>query len=59
MAADTITFSVHGTITLSGALMIGKSLDIEGPGARHLTISGDHASRSSSFPLRRLARACT
>jgi len=47
---DTITFSVHGTITLSGALMIGKSLDIEGPGARHLTISGDHASRVFVIP---------
>jgi hypothetical protein len=43
---DTITFSVKGTITLtSGALMIAKNLDIEGPGPNKLKISGNHASR--------------
>jgi hypothetical protein len=46
LPGDTITFSVYGTITLtSGALTIGKSLDIEGPGANMLKISGNHASR--------------
>jgi hypothetical protein len=45
-AGDTITFKVHGTITLtSGALMIGKSLAIQGPGSNHLKISGNHAGR--------------
>jgi hypothetical protein len=45
-SGDTITFKVHGTITLtSGALVIGKDLDIEGPGANKLTISGNCASR--------------
>jgi hypothetical protein len=61
-AGDKITFRVKGTITLtSGALMITKDLDIEGPGpcmrdrdkvkGHHdrdsdgLTISGNHASR--------------
>src|SRR5271169_1412617 len=34
------------TISLSlGQLSVNKSLDIEGPGARHLTISGNAASR--------------
>ncbi|MBN1566369.1 MAG: hypothetical protein JXA73_00870 [Acidobacteria bacterium] len=60
VAGDTITFNlcpkhqrryfplrrVHGTITLtSGALVIDKSLNIEGPGSRLLTISGNNASR--------------
>jgi hypothetical protein len=37
---------LHGTITLtSGELAITKTLDIEGPGARRLTVSGNHASR--------------
>src|SRR5260370_1251680 len=37
---------LHGTITLtSGELAITKSLDIEGPGAHQLTVSGNHASR--------------
>lgn len=45
-SGDTITFSVRGTISLtSGALTIGNNLDIEGPGANRLTISGNHASR--------------
>jgi hypothetical protein len=43
---DAITFGVQGTITLtSGQLEITNSLDIEGPGANQLTISGNHASR--------------
>src|SRR6516225_9935170 len=39
---DTITFGVSGTITLGGnELDITKSLDIEGPGADQLAISGN------------------
>jgi hypothetical protein len=47
VAGDTITFKVRGTITLtSGPLVIDlKNLDVEGPGAKMLTISGNHASR--------------
>jgi hypothetical protein len=48
-SGDTIVFSssLNGqTITLtSGELAVSKSLDIEGPGARLLAISGSHASR--------------
>src|SRR5262249_33954212 len=48
-SGDTITFApdLSGqTITLtSGELVIDKSLDIEGPGASHLSISGNDASR--------------
>ena len=48
-SGDTINFapSLAGqTITLtSGALAITKSLDVEGPGAAKLTISGNNASR--------------
>jgi hypothetical protein len=48
-SGDTITFDpglAGQTITLtSGELAITKSLDIEGPGADQLTISGDNASR--------------
>jgi hypothetical protein len=42
-SGDTINFasSLKGTITLSsGQLVINKSLDIEGPGANHLAVSG-------------------
>jgi hypothetical protein len=43
---DTITFGVQGTITLTqGELAISKDLDIEGPGADQLTISGNHQNR--------------
>src|SRR6516165_1685809 len=46
---DQIVFdpSLHGqTITLtSGQLALSKSLDIEGPGADQLAVSGNHASR--------------
>src|SRR5262249_44290069 len=43
---DAITFGVQGTITLSsGQLVVTKSLDIEGPGADQLTISGNNAAR--------------
>jgi hypothetical protein len=49
VSGDTIVFdsSLKGqTITLtSGELVIDKSLEIEGPGAKHLTISGNDASR--------------
>ena len=46
--ADVITFApgLHGTITLtSGELQITNDLDIEGPGANKLTISGSNKSR--------------
>src|SRR5262249_2237439 len=33
------------TITLASQLSINKNLDVEGPGAAKLTVSGDHASR--------------
>jgi len=43
---DTITFAVEGTITLTaGPLVIGKNLEIAGPGPKELTISGNHAGR--------------
>ncbi len=62
-SGDTIVFapSLNGqTITLTGgALAISKSLDIEGPGAGLLIISGDDASRvfeiSSNQPLGSIA----
>ena len=48
-SGDTIVFdpSLAGqTITLtSGELALTKNLDIEGPGADHLAVSGDHAGR--------------
>jgi hypothetical protein len=44
---DTIKFApnVHAITLTSGELQITKSLDIEGPGAHRLTISGNDASR--------------
>ena len=43
---DVITFAISGTITsLSGELLIGKSLDIVGPGPTKLGVSGNNASR--------------
>src|SRR5262249_26089513 len=48
-SGDTINFApglAGQTITLTGGeLAITKSLDIEGPGAKQLTVSGNHASR--------------
>jgi predicted outer membrane repeat protein len=47
-SGDTITFSlpVPATITLtSGELVVSKNLNILGPGAGNLAISGNHASR--------------
>src|SRR5262245_53088596 len=48
-SGDTITFDPslrNKTITLtSGQLLVNKSLDIEGPGANALTISGNSTSR--------------
>jgi hypothetical protein len=45
-AGDTIIVRVKGTITLtSDPLVIGKKINIEGPGAKRLTISGNHARR--------------
>jgi len=43
---DTITFSMSGTIALTlGQLVMNKNLAISGPGASHLTLSGNNASR--------------
>src|SRR5262249_16516627 len=44
---DQIVFakSVHAITLTSGELVINKNLDIEGPGASKLTISGNNASR--------------
>src|SRR5262249_22828004 len=47
-AGGTVDFEpgLSGTITLtSGELAVDKSLDIEGPGANLLTVSGNNASR--------------
>ncbi|MCW5553323.1 MAG: hypothetical protein KIS67_14330 [Verrucomicrobiae bacterium] len=45
-SGDTLIFGVTGTITLtSGELLLVKSLNIIGPEAGNLTISGNHASR--------------
>jgi hypothetical protein len=45
-AGDTITLQVHGTIALTRcALTIGKSLNIEGSGAKKLAINGNDANR--------------
>jgi len=44
-ARDTINFAVTGTITLtSGALELNRGLNIIGPGATNLTVSGNKAS---------------
>lgn len=45
--ADTIVFakSVHKITLTSGELTVADDLEIAGPGARKLTISGNHASR--------------
>jgi predicted outer membrane repeat protein len=43
---DTIEVVIKGTVTLSsGELFIGKSLNVIGPGARLLTVSGNHTQR--------------
>ncbi len=46
-SGDTINFasSVHSITLTSGELEIGKNLNIQGPGANNLTISGNNASR--------------
>ena len=45
-AGDAIVFAVTGTITLtSGELVIANSLEISGPGATNLAVSGNSASR--------------
>lgn len=45
-AGDTLMFGVTGTITLtSGELVLVKNLNIIGPGAANLAISGNHSSR--------------
>jgi predicted outer membrane repeat protein len=43
--ADTITFSIGGTITLASGPLVGSGdLTIDGPGAASLTVSGSHLS---------------
>jgi hypothetical protein len=43
---DVISFAVNGTITnLTGELLIGRNLDIVGPGPTNLAVSGNNASR--------------
>ena len=43
---DVITFAIGGTITnLTGELLIGKNLNIVGPGPSNLAVSGNNASR--------------
>lgn len=45
-ANDTINFAVTGAITLTnGEIVIGRNLNIIGPGANALTVSGNKASR--------------
>jgi hypothetical protein len=45
-AGDRITFGVQGTITLTnGQLAISRNLDLEGPGAGQLAVSGNPYSR--------------
>ena len=46
-SGDTIIFasSIHSITLTSGELEIGKNLNIQGPGANNLTISGNNASR--------------
>jgi hypothetical protein len=45
-SGDTIVFAVSGTIVLTGGeIAISKDLDIEGPGAALLSISGNNRSR--------------
>ena len=43
--ADTINFSTTGTILLGSALTLATDINIEGPGANLLTVSGNHADR--------------
>jgi len=43
---DVITFAIGGTITnLTGELLIGKNLNIVGPGPTNLAVSGNNSSR--------------
>ena len=43
---ETIDFSITGTITLStGELLVDKNITISGPGAKNLTVDGNHTSR--------------
>jgi hypothetical protein len=45
-SGDTIVFTTNGIITLTGGeLLIGRSLNITGPGATNLTLNGANSSR--------------
>jgi hypothetical protein len=46
-SGDHIVFagSLHAITLTGGELVVGKNLDIEGPGATHLSVSGNNASR--------------
>jgi hypothetical protein len=45
VSGDTVNFSVTGTITLGGPLVIGHNLSISGPGAGLLTVDGNSLGR--------------
>lgn len=53
-AGDTIQFAVTGTITLSSAINISHTLDVQGPGAAALIVDANHVDRAfitSGFPV--------
>jgi fibronectin-binding autotransporter adhesin len=51
LPGDTITFATNGTIRLtSGELFLDKSLDLVGPGATNLAVSGSGLSRVFNIP---------
>lgn len=47
---DTIIFAVTGTITLTSEITLDKNLNIQGPGASSLTLSGNNANRIFFIP---------
>ena len=44
-SADTVEFSITGTITLTGQITIDKNLTISGPGVNQLAVSGNNGLR--------------